>query len=349
MQRAMTCPHCGHNVGEVVNRAILEAVRGWRAEGTITEEQEQRMLSSRPDAAAAKSARRGLLSPSMVLLAVGGIFVLCAAVMVVASFWDKMGSLGRSAALIAPTLGLFAAAEWQRRSAREGGGPAVLLAFVGALLTPYAVSVVVSETPVMVDLFCDLVGRSNHEAGKFTLIAAASLAAHAAALARYRAPLLTLPATGSWIFLAVAVAQWLVGDSMRVEWLAAALMVAGSALIAAGAALSRRGYDAHAIAPDVVGSLAALFGATMLGEHLRGGWEALAGAAPLAAIAAGCAPGRQRFLLAGMLFLVINIFRIGMQYFGDQVGLPLTLLACGALTIGAGLMVQRMRARPSAG
>jgi uncharacterized integral membrane protein len=50
-----------------------------------------------------------------------------------------------------------------------------------------------------------------------------------------------------------------------------------------------------------------------------------------------------------MLFLVINIFRIGMQYFGDQVGLPLTLLACGALTIGAGLMVQRMRARPSAG
>lgn len=51
----------------------------------------------------------------------------------------------------------------------------------------------------------------------------------------------------------------------------------------------------------------------------------------------------RSFLYVGTLFLVIYFFDIGSEYFQNQVGWPLTLLAAGLLTMAAGFGVERIR------
>jgi hypothetical protein len=40
---------------------------------------------------------------------------------------------------------------------------------------------------------------------------------------------------------------------------------------------------------------------------------------------------------------VVNIFRIGLQYFRSSIGLPVTLMLCGLAAMSAGYAVQRVR------
>lgn len=51
----------------------------------------------------------------------------------------------------------------------------------------------------------------------------------------------------------------------------------------------------------------------------------------------------RSYLLVGMLFLVIYIFSMGSEYFQNQVGWPITLFIAGLMSMGVGVVIDRVR------
>lgn len=349
MSRTMRCAQCGADLQAESVRLIGAAVTDWLAAGLIDPDQADRLRAAEGIGASSErgtlpglSGLRRALTPGLVLLVVGGIVVVGAVAMVMADMWNRVGPWGRIAFAWGPLLALYAGGEGLRR---RSGPSAASLAFVlfGALLAPFAIWVPVSEARVPFDPCCDLFGISHREAGRAFVVAVLSVAVHAATLFRYRAPLLTAPVCGSALFLLPTAAEWVVHPVRTAQVTSTAILGTGLALLAAGYLARRRGSSSYAVAPELVGSFATLFGTTILGADGRGAWELVAAAGPLAVVAAGCTAGRALYLPAGLFFLVLNIFRLGLEYFGDTIGLPISLLLCGLTSMAAGALVQRVR------
>jgi hypothetical protein len=351
MPRRGQCPECGADLSDTVRQAIRAALSEWLDAGLLDRAQYDRLQSTveEPSGGRTRAAPSGwfgwrrAVTPGLVLLTVGGVFVVSAVAMVMADVWASVGAAGRIAFVWAPTVALYALGEALIR--REGRGrPAPLaLIFFAAILTPFALGVLINEAPMPFDLCCNFFGHGRREAGHTVFVAGLSLAFHVAALIRTRSSLLTVPACGSFVFLLPSATEWMLPHQGSGRLVALAILLAGILLLSAGQWARRAAADAFAVVPEVAGSVVTLMATTILGAEGRGAWELLAGAAPLAMTAAGCAPSRARYLPAGLLFLVVNIFRIGLQYFRSSIGLPVTLMLCGLAAMSAGYAVQRVR------
>ncbi|MGC9316824.1 MAG: hypothetical protein ACP5KN_02165, partial [Armatimonadota bacterium] len=123
-----------------------------------------------------------------------------------------------------------------------------------------------------------------------------------------------------------------------------ALVAAGAVLMGVGVWHSMQNRRSWAVMPDLVGSLSVLTGLAILGAGGHNpGWEALSFLAAAGLIALSVSRRNQVYLGIGALFLSIDIFTIGVEYVGDTVGLPLTLLVCGGLSMAVGYLVHTLR------
>jgi hypothetical protein len=344
------CRNCGADISCEASEAVDAAVAGWVAAGLLAPEQAARLCATAGSGPRGAAPRPGVargrlgvsIGPGIMLLVIGAILVASAVAMVATQLWDTIGGAGRVAAIWLPTLALYGAGG---ALGRRGSGriPSAALLFFGAAIVPFAVWVLASEAPMPLDLCCSALGVVDHGLARALAVAVTTFAVHAATLARFRHAVLTLPASGSWLAILPIAAEGCFPDARHGAYISVGLLAAGLALMGAGQAADRRGFPMHAVAPDVLGSMAAMMATTIIGADLGGAWEVLAGSAPLALIAAGCDPRRQRYLCAGTLFLILNIFRIGVERFGHSAGMPVALLVCGSLTIAVGLMVHRIR------
>ena len=276
------------------------------------------------------------MTPGMVLLYLGGILILTAALMLVSQFWQDLGRWGRFALVLMPTAGLYAYGGWRYSAAKEGRLGALVMVFFGCLVAPLAFG-----------LGLDAITQGHVDSGGMVMVALASLALHLASLYLFRSPVLTIPYPLAllWVFGQVGDASLGSGYHSGEERLVFGCVLAGGLiLVAIGAYLGQVRRHAYAAVPDLVGSFAALLSIFILGvDHHEHFWQALLIVASLGALAASVYRRNQTYLFAGAIFLMVGIFSIGFEYFENTAGLPLTLLICGALTIAVGFGVQRVR------
>lgn len=324
-------------------RAVVTAeIAHWVADGLLSPRLGQRLLAeceptSRPKAALPVEERwpqvRIPLTPGMVLLYLGGLLVFCAACILLGQAWDDLGAGGRFAILFAPTAALYAAGISTRR---PGGDPTVsnVLLFFGGAILPFAVALA-AQCPG---------GPDGDVALWLSAVASlVALAANIATLAAFRSPVLTLPYVGTGIWAAFAVTQWLAGGVLGSEESAAAFIVGGCALLAVGVVERRRGHPAFAFAPDLVGAVSLLLGMLVLQGPHNAVAEAASVLVCLAMMVASVPPRSQTYLLCSAAALMLNVFFVGFEHFGETIGAPAALIVCGGLCIGTGFLVQRVR------
>jgi len=122
------------------------------------------------------------------------------------------------------------------------------------------------------------------------------------------------------------------------------LVLFGLLLMGVGLYHAQRQQPTYAAMPDLVGTFTALGALVFLGaDGHQPEWEVLALLASLGAIVASVYRKNQTYLFAGAIYLMINIFWIGFEYFENTAGLPLTLLVCGGLSMALGYGVHRVR------
>jgi len=329
--------------GPDVRAVITAEIRRWVTDGILSARTGQRLLAEyEPEYPTAPSTPteerwprvRIPLTPRMGLLYLGGLLVFCAAVILVGQVWEDVGASGRLALLLAPTVGLYLAGALTRRSGAEARARSDVLLFFGAALLPFAVG-----------LGAQWAGGPD-AATTWWLWAVASLATlagHVATLTLFRSPLLTLPYTGSAVWTAFAVTQWVVDDLLETADSALAFVAAGCALLAVGLIERRREHPTFAFAPDLVGAGCALIGMFAMATTGVAAWEACSVAACVGMLGASVALRNQTYLLCGAVALMLNIFQIGFEHFGETIGVPATLVACGCLCVAMGFLVQRVR------
>jgi uncharacterized membrane protein len=277
------------------------------------------------------------MTPGMVLLYLGGLLVVSAALLLIADVWKDLGDGGRFLLVLAPTIALYGIGAYLHHSDESRRLSGTVLLFFACLIVPLALSL------GMVAAF------GNHHSGasaRMLAVAAATFAIHMGTLFAFRSPLFTIPYPMSFLWLAgqgadIAFTSW--GHHVN-RPISGVMVVAGLLLMGAGAYHAERGKRAYAAVPDFVGAMCALGALVALGA---GGhepfWELVSVLASLGVIALSVARKNALYLAAGSLYLLINIFTIGFEYFSKSAGLPLTLMACGGLSIAAGYAVQRVR------
>jgi hypothetical protein len=333
------------------NVAVIRAeIERWRRDGLISPRLAERLRAeydphrspiNRPAAAPGEdwSQFRITMTPGMVLLFLGGILIFCAVAMLVAEFWKDLGNGGRFLLALLPTGILYAAgASLHVRAPKQRVMAAVML-FFACILVPLTLGM------GMVWLFGDTYVSGASETRWF-ILAALTLAIHLATLSLFRSPALTIPYPLSFLWVALQGAQ--IGHSGHYAGqdriISGAVLVAGLLLLAVGYFMAERKRPAYAVMPDLAGSFATLTALAALGaDGHQPVWEFLSIVASLGAIAASCYRKNQTFLFVGALFLIVNIFSIGFEYFANTTGMPVTLLLCGALSMAAGYGIQRVR------
>jgi len=253
-----------------------------------------------------------------------------------AAHWVGLGPSGRFALVLLPTVALYYVGVYLHLTERQRRAAADQVLFAACLLVPW--TLLLGALWVAPD--------SALDPGVLWVIAAVTLAIHLGTLYRFPSQLLTIayPLTLIWLAMETVAVVTPEGHSLSSNGVGGALLASGLVLLAAGIYHAQQQKPAYALAPDVVGVLALLIGLATLGaDGHHPGWEFLSFVASLGLIAGSVPQKNQIYLLAGAVFLTINIFWIGFEYFGESAGLPLTLLICGALSMAAGYMVHRVR------
>lgn len=270
------------------------------------------------------------LTPGMVLLYLGGILILSAAIMLGSELWSNLDKSGHFILVLLPTLALYFGGAYlcsQSDSRRLAG---LGLLFFGCLMVP-----------MMLALGQSLLLGDIHSG---TGIALLSLVIHLTTLLVFRSPLLTIPVPMTFLWFVGAAADDATSGSGEGHAVMGSLVVAGLVLVGIAAWLRESKLPAYAAVPEVVGVWVALGTLVILGmDGKQPGWETLSVILCLAALVASVYRRSQIYLMAGAIMLMINIFAIGFEYFGDSVGLPFTLILCGALSIGIGYGIHRVR------
>jgi hypothetical protein len=327
---------------EVPGPEIAAWVNRWREKGLIGGETAEALLDDLGSAEApsevggsGRLASR-VFSPAMALVAVGGILVVGAVVLIAAQLWDELAPAGRFSTVGVPTLLLYGIASYLRATNRTARWFADGLALIGACLVPFAIWLALGMTRDMPD------PGSSEATGWLALATGLGLIVQLATAASYRGPALTLPPSCSLIWLTVTLPPALMAPktSHATSW---ALTVAGLVLMGVGQVLTASRRHGHALAPHLLGAVAALFGVTVLAAEHEGGVYAAAIGAPLALVLAASHPLMRIYLWPAAVFLVINIFHVGFAHFQESAGLPITLLGCGLASLAAGYVVHRVR------
>ncbi len=250
--------------------------------------------------------------------------------------WPDLGPSSRFALVFLPTVTLYYVGVRLHLKERERQATADVMLLAGGLLAPW--------TLLQAALW---VSPDNAlEPAALWIIAAVTLAIHVETLHRFPSPLLTIlyPFTVIWLAMETAAVATPEGHSLSSSGVGGALLASGLVLLVAGIYHAQQQKPAYALVPDIVGVLALVIGLATLGaDGHHPGWEFLSFVASLGLIAGSVPQKNHIYLLAGAIFLTINIFWIGFEYFGESAGLPLTLLICGALSMAAGYMAHRVR------
>ncbi len=345
MATGRQCPHCGGDIGSAIHDCVASWISTLRARNLIAEDLASalvadvaRHLELEP---APPTGRSGQIirafTPSMAFLLIGAILVVSSVVMLVTHFWEEMGGYDRLAVVGLPAIISYAVAEWTRR--RHTGSPWVqaLFATVGSCLAPFVVWLALRAPGSAEDL------QQRDVAYLVSLATAGGLLLQLSAIVRFGFAILTLPASVTFVWMAGATSEYFWAHSRNGVAVAAALAVAGVLLMAWGQGFTRQGLTWHARAPQLVGALALLFGFTVLGAEVGSAADWWAIAVPLLLILSASRPQFAPHLWPAAVFLVINIFRIGLERFADSAGLPVTVLLCGLASMAVGYVVHRVR------
>jgi hypothetical protein len=346
----------GQSTSETSNGAASDAIafvraeiRRWREQGLIPRTLAERLLAEY-EAHPKRESRRAVapedewprveisLTPQMVLLYLGGILILSAATILLSRVWSDLGDGGRFMLVLLPTMALYGIGAQVYRSQPAQRMAANVLLFFGCLLVPLTLWLGItaatgsSPSPEVTRL-------------QALTVSGASLVIHLLTLVAFRSPLLTIPYPLSFLWSTISSMDMVVhGSSGSDKGQAAALLVAGLLLLAVGFTCDEKQKPGYAVVPNLVGAFTALGALAFLGaDGHQPGWEIAALLGSLGAIGASVYRKNGTYLFVGALFLMINIFSIGFEYFANTVGLPLTLLVCGGLSIALGYGVQRVR------
>lgn len=323
---------------------VRSEIERWRRENLINDRLAKRMLADYDP-----KARRGPtvppedqwprvripLTPSMVLLYLGGLLIVVAAVMLLDHVWGGLGDGERLALVLLPALSLYGAGGWLHKRVPDRRVPGQVMLLFACVLVPIAAwlaSVCVMGAP--------LHGYSLRS--QVLAVALVTLVVHLATLHFFRSPVLTVPYPLSAVWLAGQAMNWAMPGADDPG--ALGVLVCGLVLVAVGVYCVKSGKPTYATMPDLVGTWAvlnALFFLALIDRDLP--WEIPSLLATLVAIGASVWWRNQRFLFIGAFFLVLNIFYLGFEYFKDTADLPLTLLICGALSMALGYGVHRVR------
>jgi len=323
----------------VVEKRIAE----WVAAGLLSERQAERLRRHGQTAAATRAELapddweryRIPLTPSSVLIVLGCLLIACAGWAAASQVWEQVGAAGRFLFLLIPTVLLFGVgATLHRRDRDRAVGGSVALFFASAL-TPFAVAMGAEAA----------LGHPLHGPdGVLAAIGGVSLAVQIAAFAAFPSPALTLPypVMALWTAGATAAATSARGHDESVPAGIAVAMV-GALLIVVAHLIRRSDRPGYAVLPEIIG-LFGVLGALFVLSTRDGavGWQVAAVVSALAAIGASCVVRRPSFLFVGSLLLVVHIFHLGFEYFGETAGLPLTLLVCGGLSLAAAFGARRL-------
>lgn len=334
---------------------LLAEIDRWQRDGLIPARLADRLRAeyeprqrSTPERAAApgedRSSFRIPLTPSTVLLLLGGIFILCAVLMLAGQMWEGLNNGGRFLLILSPTAALYAfgASLYVRRPERRV--TANVLLFFACLLIPF----MLWQGGILLFGEPNRSGQAHPDHPillRMFPVAGLTLALHLLTLYRFPSPVLTIPYPFSFLWCAMTGAGLIQGGGEGSERAVfGAALLAGMILLGTGYFVVRRGRPAFAIMPDLAGSFAVLMALRALGgegHHLF--WETLSILASLGAIGVSGFRKNSIYLAMGSIFLIISIFQIGFEYFAETAGLPITLLICGALSMSAGFGIQRVR------
>jgi uncharacterized membrane protein len=324
---------------------VRTEIQRWRAEGLVSGRLAERLLAeydagpppapAAPDEDAWPSVRIPMTA-GMVLLYIGGLLIVIAAIMVTTHVWEDLGPGGRFTLLLLPTLGLYGAGAYLHVIDASRRVVSSIMLFFACLLVPF--------TLLLGATF--LIGETHLEDATWLLLSFATLGIHVATLYFFRSPVLSIPYPLSFLWAAIHTVSLAAPgrygpDAAVIE---TTITLSGLILLAVGAAHAWQRKPGYAVMPDLVGSFCFLVGLVALGaDGHHPGWEFLALVASVGLIAASVYRRNQTYLLVGSLFLTVNIFWIGFEYFGKTMGLPVTLLMCGALSMAVGYVVHRLR------
>lgn len=272
------------------------------------------------------------MTPGMVLLYLGGLLILTAVLLIASDLWKDLEVWGRFEMVAVPVAALYAVGAYLFR--RDGGYRAA-----GTVLLLFACLGV----PAVLFLGLDLWSHGMAARDVSLIVATATLVVHAASLSAFHSPVLTIPYPFALIWV-----MWSAGDVVSerrgAHTVLVAMLLGGLALMVLAILTRLQRKPAYAAVPEAVGTFTALIALTLLGDAGRNaGWETVAIAACLGAIAASVFRRNQIYLMAGSLLLMANILAIGFEGFEHAVGLPIALSSCGLLIIAVGYVVQRVR------
>lgn len=335
---------------------VRKEIHRWRDKGLISHRLAERLLAeyepkTEPESKPAIAPEdawpkiRIPLTPGMVLLYLGGLLIVSAAIMLLHQVWVGLGEWGRFALILLPTGALYGFGARLHVTQPNQRIPALVMLFFACLLAPFALWL--GGDCLLLDQQYPLREIRQTQA---VVVAILTLAIHLGTLYRFRSPLLTIlyPLSFIWVTLqsmdlattGMSWGEWRLREQMH----GVAMLVAGLLLVAVGIYHVQQKKPAYAIVPDLVGAFCALGALVFLGAHgSQPVWEMLALLLSLAALAASVYRKNQRYLFVGALFLTINIFSLGFEYFEDTVGLPITLVLCGGISMALGYGVQRIR------
>ncbi|UCG32770.1 MAG: DUF2157 domain-containing protein [Phycisphaerales bacterium] len=321
---------------------LLAELESWEAEGMISPDL-RALLSERYRDHPHRRGLRRQLTMSEWFLALGGILLTAAFITFLVFQWEHIPSVVR----VAIPAGAAVAATWLALAGRRAGNR--------PLTTGALTAVAAAAIPTTLSI-------AAHEAGLFDGTERMGAAA-------------VLGTAGVSGLIYVLMAEWLGSKLFRYLYPAVLMVMFHAGLVAVGVV-----DRAH-----VPYGLAMLFGVFLCAvglrvfikqEHPTELWTALGGlyftAAPWiwgleighsvwvetlhlasSAVLLGMSVVLQQrvWLVIGGLSLLAYVFTIGFEYFNDQLGWPLVLLVCGAVSMAVGWVLERLRRQylPAAG
>lgn len=344
MNGSPTCPECGADISGALREELLARIETWSRSGALSSEVAERLrqqvVEGQADTASLESRPfRSRFSIAMAFMVVGGILVVTAAVIVLSQLWETFTDFGRFAVVATPAVLLYIIAAVLRRKRMVATWMCDGLTLIGSQLTPFVVW-------LALDVLLEIPAPGERGTALWQCLAVGvALVLQTVTAVLVRSAVLTLPSTISVIWLAGALVDGLREATAGHTGIyhGVAFVVAGIVLMAAGQVLMHYRLPRHAVAPNLGGSITMLMGLTNLGTDYKRAMSFVALLTPLTMILLASRDRMRPYLWPAAVFLVVNIFVLGVEHFRESVGLPLTLLGCGLVSLLAGYIVQRVQ------
>jgi uncharacterized membrane protein len=323
------------------SRSFSEAdIRRWAAEGFISPEQAEAILSAEEAREAAGSGQRevteGLNLPT-VFYYLGASLVVVALFVFASLNWEDVSRSGRVPIVAAGMAALLGAGHYAgtRTPYPRGGGVlfALGVGMVPLLYLAIADTLVGEEETIF----------SEEMLGEATLIQVLSLATMVVALTWTGVPLVSLAVAGQSIALAATGGILWLGNDAATS-IMAIVMGTGALLLLVGLGCRYRDLGEHRLWFSLSGHGAFLYGFTYVAMSEWGIGTALAYLATFGAFVVGSVVlGERLYLIAGVAGLYAFVFRLIFDTFEGSPFLPLAIALVGVSMVALAIVYQRYR------